>query len=81
MAVCSRPVADLVFFFCVIENYSRYAWVILLKDKKGITFTNTVQIILNESKLKPNKIWVDKSSEFHNRSMKSFFQYNDIEIY
>ena len=44
-------------------------------------FTNTVQIILNESKLKPNKIWVDKSSEFHNRSMKSFFQNNDIEIY
>ena len=30
---------------------------------------------------KPNKIWVDKDSEFYNRSMKSFLQNNDIEMY
>ena len=36
---------------------------------------------LNESNRKPNKIWVDKGSEFCYRSMKSFLQNNDIEIY
>ena len=76
-----KPSCRFSFLFCVIENYSKYAWVIPLKDKKEITITNTVQIILNESKPKPNKIWIDKTSEFYNRSMKSFLQNNDTEIY
>ena len=33
------------------------------------------------SKKKQNKIWVDKGSEFDNRSIKSWLQKNDIEIY
>ena len=33
------------------------------------------------SKRKPNKIWVDQGSESYNRSMKSWLQKNDIEIY
>ena len=37
------------------------------------------QNILDESSHKSNRIWVDKDSEFYNRSMKSFFQSNDIE--
>ena len=45
------------------------------------TITNAFQNILDESGLKPNKIWVGKSSEFYNRSMKSWFQDNDIEMY
>ena len=36
---------------------------------------------IDKSKAKPNKIWVEKVSEFYNRSMKSFLQSNDIEIY
>ena len=65
---------------CVIGIYSKYAWVIPLKDKKGITITNPFQKILDESNRKPNKIWVDKGSKFYNRSMKSFLQNNNIEI-
>ena len=41
-----------------------------LKDKKGIAITNAFQKVLDESKCKPNKIWLDKGSEFYNRSMK-----------
>ena len=37
--------------------------------------------ILDGSKRKPNKIWFDKGSEFYNRSMKSFFQNKDTEMY
>ena len=50
------------------------------KIQKGITITNAFQTFLNESKRKTNKIWVDKSSEFYNRLMKSFLQNNDIEM-
>ena len=52
-----------------------------LKDKKVITITNAFQKILHGSNRKPNKIWLEKGSEFYNRSMKSWFQDNDIEIY
>ena len=62
------------FLLCVIDIYSKYAWVIPLKDKKVITITNAFQKILDESGRKPNKIWVDKGSEFYNRSMKSWLQ-------
>ena len=50
-----------------------------MKDKNGTTITNAFQKILNESNRRPNKIWLDKGSEFYNRSMKSFL-YNDIEM-
>ena len=59
------------FLLNVIDIYCKYAWVIPLKDKKGITITNAFQKTLNESKHKPNKIWVDKSSDYYKRSMKS----------
>ena len=66
------------FLLCVIDIYSKYAWVILLKDKKGITITNTFEKILKEPNRKPSKISVDKGSEFYNRSMKSWLEKNDI---
>ena len=69
------------FLLCVINIYNKYAWVIPLKDKKGITITNAFQKILNESKHKPNEIWADKGSEFYNRSMKSWLQDNNIEMH
>ena len=50
------------FFICVIDIYGKYAWVILLKDKKVIAITNAFQKVLYNRK--PNKIWVDKGSEF-----------------
>ena len=52
-----------------------------LKHKIGITITNAFQKIIDESNRKPNKMWVDKGSEFYNRSMKSFLQNGDIDMY
>ena len=53
---------------CATEVYCKYAWIVLLKDKKCITID--FQKFLNESGYKPNEIWVDKGSEFYNRSIK-----------
>ena len=55
--------------------------VVPLKDKKSVNIVNAFQNILDDSKRKPNKILVDKGSEFYNRSMKSWLEKNDIEMY
>ena len=60
---------------------SKYTWVIPLKDKNGITIISAFQKVLDESNRKPSKIWVDKGSEFYNRSMKSWLYKNNIEMY
>ena len=65
----------------VIDIFSKYAWVFPLKDKKGISIVNAFQKILKESDRKPNKIWVDKGSEFYNNSFKKWLKDNDIEMY
>ena len=69
------------FLLCVIDIYSKYAWVVPLKDKKGVSIVNAFQSFLKKSIRKPNKIWGDKGSEFYNRSMKSWLEKNDIEMY
>ena len=69
------------FLLCVIDIFSKYAWVIPLKDKKGNAITNAFQNLLDELNHKPNKIRVDKGSEFYNRSMKSWLEKNNREIY
>ena len=69
------------FLLCIIDIFSKYAWVIPLKDKKGISIVNAFQKILKESDRKPNKIWVDKGSEFYNNSFKKWLKDNDIEMY
>ena len=50
--------------FCVIDIFSKYAWVVPLKDKKVPSIVDAFQKILIE----PNKLWVDKGSKFYNSS-------------
>ena len=69
------------FLSCVIDIFSKYAWVVPLKDKNGISIVNAFQKILKESNRKPNKIWVDKGSEFYNNSFKKWLRDNDTEMY
>ena len=54
------------FLLCPIHIYSKYAWVIPFRDKKGITTTNAFLKMFKETNRKPNKIWVDEGSEFYN---------------
>ena len=69
------------FLLCVIDIFSKYAWVVPLKDKKGISIVKAFQIILKQSNRKPNKIWVDKGSEFYNAYYKKWLRDNDIFMY
>ena len=69
------------FLLCVIDIFTKYAWVVHLKDKKGVSIVNAFQKILNDSNRKSNKVWVDKGSEFSNNSFKKWLKDNDIKMY
>ena len=69
------------FLLCVIDIFSKYAWVVSLKDKKVISIVAVFQSISKQSIRKPNKIWADKDSEFYSASFKKWLQDNDIVIY
>ena len=47
MPLISKFNKEFRFLLCVIDIYSKYAWVIPLKDKKGITITNAFQKFLD----------------------------------
>ena len=49
---------------CALDVFSKYAWVIYLKDKNEATIVNALQNILDNSKRKPNKTWVYQGSKF-----------------
>ena len=81
MQVLSKYNKGIRFLLCVIDIFSKYAWVVPLKDKKGVNIVAAFQSILKQSNRKPNKIWVDKGSEFYNASFKKWLRDNDIVMY
>ena len=82
MQLLSKYNKGIRFLLCVIDVFSKYAWVVPLKDKKGISIVKAFQIILKQSNSrKPNKIWVDKGSEFYNAYFKEWLRDNDIVMY
>ena len=50
-------------------------------ERKGVSNVNPFQNILKESDRKPNKIWVDKGSEFYSNSFKKWLKDNDIKMH
>ena len=62
----SRKNKSIKYLLCAIDLYSKYAFVIPLKDKKGISIVNGFNKIIQQSNRKPNKIWVDQGGEFYN---------------
>ena len=63
------------YFFCVIDVFTKYAWVKPLKDK---TVLHGFIEIVNESSRKPNKLWVNQGREFYNNHMRKWLDDNDI---
>ena len=50
------------YLFCAIDLFSKYAWIIPLKNKKGVSIVNALQNFLDSSNRKPNKIWIDQGN-------------------
>ena len=74
MQLLSKYNKGIRFLLCVIDIFSKYAWFVPLKYEKGISIVKIFQIILKQSNRKPNKIWVDKGSEFYNAYFKNGYE-------
>ena len=59
------------YLLCAIDLFSKHAWVVPIKDKKGTSIVNAFQKIISEGR-KPNKICIGQGSEFYNNSFKDF---------
>ena len=81
MQSLSRKNKGIIYLLCTIDLYSKYAFVIPLKDKKGISIVNAFNKIIKQSNRKPNKIWVDQGGEFYNNVFKKWLSDNDIIMY
>ena len=77
----SKKNKGIKYLLCAIDLYSKYAFVVPLKDKKGISIVNAFNKIIMQSNRKPNKIWVDQGGEFYNHNFKKWLSGNDIIMY
>ena len=80
MQSSSKHNKGIKYLLCAIDLFSKYAWVIPLKDKKRTSIVNAFEKIISKER-KPNKIWVDQGSEFYYQSFKDFLKINNIEMY
>ena len=80
MQSLSKHNKGIKYLLCATDLFSKYAWVVPLKDKRRIAIVNAFQKIISKGR-KPNKIWVDQGSEFYNNSFKDFLKINNIEMY
>ena len=63
-----------------IDLFNKYAWIVPLKEKRGISIINAFQKIISKGQ-QPNKIWVNQDGEFYNELFKRFLKINNIEMY
>ena len=69
------------FIFTIIDNHTKYAWAIPLKDKSGKSTTAAFKNLLETSKRKPHKIWSDRGKEFYNTTFLHYLKEQNIQIY
>ena len=69
------------FIFTIIDNHTKYAWAIPLKDKSGKSTTTALKSLIEKAKRKPDKIWSDRGKEFYNKTFLDFLKQNEIQIY
>ena len=81
MQLLSRQNKGIKYLLCVIDLFSKYAFVVPLKDKKGASVVKGFEKIVNESGRQPNKILVDQGSKFYNNVFKNWLKDEGIEMY
>ena len=81
MQSLSKKNKGIKYLLCAIDLYSKYAFIVPLKDKKGISTVNGFNKRIKQSHRKPNKIWVDQGGEFYNHVSKKWLSDNDIIMY
>ena len=81
MQSLSRKNKGIKYLLCGIDLFSKYAFVIPLKDEKGNSIVNAFDKKIKQSNRKPDIIWVDEGGEFYNNVFKKWLSDNDIIMY
>ena len=81
MQSLSRKNKGIKYLLCIIDLYSKYAFVIPLKDKKGISIVHAFNKIIKQSNRTPNNIWVYQGGEVYNNFFEKWLSDNDINMY
>ena len=81
LIIVSKPDAGYKYILTIMDGYTRYAWTVPLKDKKGETVANAFKDIMKKSNRKPNKLWVDQGKEFYNQHMYSLRDTNGDKLF
>ena len=81
MQSLSKKNKAIKYLLCAIDLFSKYAFVVPLKDKKGVSIVSAFNKIIKQSNRKPNKIWVDQGSEFYKNVFKKWLSSNNIIMY
>ena len=68
------------YLLTTIDVFSKYGWIVPLKDKKGETITKAFQSIFKEGR-KPKYLWTDKGSEFYKKHFKDLLNKHNITLY
>ena len=71
---------EIRYLLCAMDSFSKYSWVVPLKDKRGITIVNAFQNIVSKGR-KSNKIWVDQGGELYNKLFKRCLKINNNQMY
>ena len=68
------------YLLMVLDVFSKYGWIVPLKDKKGECVAAAFTSILSEGR-KPKRLWVDKGKEYYNKHVKNLLDSEGIEMY
>ena len=79
MSAFSRDNRGFKYLLSIIDVFSKYGWLVPLKDKKGTTVRDAFRTVFKDRT--PKKLWTDKGTEFYNREMKDLLQKHDVELY
>ena len=69
------------FIFTIIDNHTKYAWAIPLKDMSGKSTTTAFKKLLETSKRKLQKEWNDRGKEFYNKTFLNVLKEQNFQIY
>ena len=72
---------DYKFIFTIIDNHTKYAWAVPIKNKTGRSTTNALKHLIEKEKRKPDKIWSDRGKEFYNKTFLHYLKEQNIHIY
>ena len=64
-----KPNNGYKFILSCIDLYTRYGWMVPMKDKSGRSTASAIQSIINKSGTKPEHIYCDQGKEFYNQEV------------